>query len=267
MYEILQFWPYIAGGILLISFGIKFVQWLAKAKDITKSILKGAIHINEKTKLPLEHQWALAVGANLSARNTMYLNSLETGMSKLTIKQLLPEWWGIETRDDAIGTLNWILKHGHQDQYDAIKPIIWNHPEDEWLDRVKALNDPDLTEKMENLMEGTLKWLEDEESDYEGDMLPDVLAWDMGRLISVARWCFEIELITEEEAWDYIFAGAKIIQRNYKSWHAVSTNYLYGRLFWGGYSMDFDVMKADHKTLMEHERSPFNTLDWNIPLP
>ena len=61
-----------------------------------------------------------------------------------------------------------------------------------------------------------------------------VLAWDMGRLVLIARCCFECGYITEEKAWCYMEEAHKKCCAVYGDWKEFASGYVIGRCMWGG---------------------------------
>ena len=88
----------------------------------------------------------------------------------------------------------------------------------------------------------------------------DTLAWDMGRMVNVARWCCELGYITMERAWECIFHAEKESAARYADWTAFGKSYVVGRAMWGGPGMQLtntiDIVEKLHKD----EESPWKQL-------
>lgn len=82
------------------------------------------IALKEGGQLSMAQQWAIACGADLSARNSSYLNAIESGLGAGVVKNLLAEWWGVNDRASAISTLTNLRDHGHRASFDAVKSSI-----------------------------------------------------------------------------------------------------------------------------------------------
>ena len=82
-------------------------------------------------------------------------------------------------------------------------------------------------------------------------------AWDMGRLVNVARWCFGSGYITENQAWEYIFYAEKESSNCYTNWASFGNAYVICRALWGGESdlLENTVLAADG--LLKDENSPW----------
>lgn len=56
----------------------------------------------------------------------------------------------------------------------------------------------------------------------------------MGRLVLIARCCFECGYITEEKAWCYMEEAHKKCCAVYGDWKEFASGYVIGRCMWGG---------------------------------
>jgi len=88
----------------------------------------------------------------------------------------------------------------------------------------------------------------------------DVTVWDMGRMVNVARWCYDSGYITESMAWEYIFAAYKESARCYADWAAFGKAYTVGRVIWIGDNERQDAMMDIVRDLLEHEQSPWRQI-------
>lgn len=61
----------------------------------------------------------------------------------------------------------------------------------------------------------------------------DVSAWDFGRLVNIARYCYDCDYITEDVAWKYIKLAYLHVSEKYADWAAFSKAYVIGRALWG----------------------------------
>lgn len=67
-------------------------------------------------------------------------------------------------------------------------------------------------------------------------------AWDMGRMVNVARWCYACGYITKAAAWEYILFAGDESARQYADWTGFGKGYIMGRAIWGGDSALDDMM-------------------------
>jgi hypothetical protein len=161
-------------------------------------------------RLTLEEQRALSVGAILSTANGEYLDRLSTGeieaSSLKKSRKRLAKWWGINDITTALDTLSWLANEGHSKAFD----------ENRFVDGelLKQLYYADIIQNAAELQNIS------------------TLAWDMARLVNVARWCYDCEYLSEEEAWEYIHFAYQQSKANYESWEAFATGFLVGRARW-----------------------------------
>jgi hypothetical protein len=82
-------------------------------------------------------------------------------------------------------------------------------------------------------------------------------AWDMGRLVNVARYSFDCEYIPESKAWEYIFHAQKLSASCYADWASFGKAYIIGRAMWGGEGLSLSVMMDTVKELQKNVKSPW----------
>ncbi len=91
-----------------------------------------------------------------------------------------------------------------------------------------------------------------------------LLAWDAGRLVTIAGWGYIAQLLSEDEAWSYILPMAQAVQRSYASWDELGKHYLLGFEFWSG-AWDGKVARAQ-LAMFDNPASPWRTLPWGLDL-
>ncbi len=85
----------------------------------------------------------------------------------------------------------------------------------------------------------------------------DVTAWDMGRMVNVARYSYDLGYISESQAWDYIFFAERESSLHYADWADFGKAYIIGRALWGGKNLNlYDAMKTVNK-LKKDKKSPW----------
>jgi hypothetical protein len=94
-----------------------------------------------------------------------------------------------------------------------------------------------------------------------------ILAWDLGRNISLCRWGYQVGFLTEDEAWEKIMYYARKIQSLYNSWDEYGNDYYLGRVYWASgsgeeirYMLQTDPL---HKRLVT---GFWNNIDWYTKL-
>lgn len=236
-------------------------------RKITKSAFSN-IYINKNSTLAEERYKKIALGAIYSEQQTTYINSLETGSSKSDLKTILGQWWGINSRNDAIEILNDLTHKGYRFYF---KTVFAAYQEQD-TNKVKELlqnnfnNQVDL-EKSIDLLNNLKDTYNDLKSDgiisHESDIEHyGIVGWDCGRLVYVARLCYDAGYITEDEAWQYIDSADALAHKTFHSWHDYGYSYVLGRAMWGGSSANNSGVASIAKTLLEKQNSPWVEMDW-----
>ncbi|MCL2405038.1 MAG: DUF1266 domain-containing protein [Defluviitaleaceae bacterium] len=296
-----------------------------------RAVLKENFPRNLKSE-PLSHAQlrAISVGAILAGVRTEYWDSLITGTSTNTQKSL-SKWWGIDSSQTAVETLESIKNKRHSQMYNVILANVgqaW-YREPSFEDFMRAyqlmnlpLIDDDIankysrevemlephidklynisTETSDDKVEQTLKELLGDDATISlcvqiyGSVMDkydnytqsynnlietfeelqkrnivsnkkeleriDTAAWDMGRMVNVARWCYELKYISISQAWEYIFLAENESVPRYADWVELGKSYAVGRAMWGGSGVQLtntiDIIERLHKD----DKSPWKHL-------
>ncbi|MFE3193894.1 DUF1266 domain-containing protein [Nocardia sp. NPDC059240] len=60
----------------------------------------------------------------------------------------------------------------------------------------------------------------------------DATAWDLARVVFIARAAHTAGYLTEDEAWQHLLAGLAIAQAHYRNWRQFGSGFLTGAIFW-----------------------------------
>ena len=85
----------------------------------------------------------------------------------------------------------------------------------------------------------------------------NIAAWDMGRMVNVARYCFDCGYIPESTAWKYIFLAEKKSAVCYRDWSDFGKAYVIGRAMWGGENLNQSVTMDTVQKLQKDAKSPW----------
>ncbi len=85
----------------------------------------------------------------------------------------------------------------------------------------------------------------------------DITAWDMGRMVNVARYCSDLGYISDSTAWEYIYFAEKESALRYSDWSEFARAYVIGRAVWGGENNNLYVTIDNVKKLKEDPKSPW----------
>jgi hypothetical protein len=196
--------------------------------------------------LTTAEQRVLNIGAILSGTRLEYTNSLETSKNAKSSKRerdSLERQWGIGSTETALKTLDWLKEEGHRMQFDPILKCATDalSPDSEYeyhWPTVSNLEDALPLLRSRGYVRGAPLYLPLLECISDLDLEDkSTLAWDMGRMVNVARWSYELGYITESEAWAYIFHAEAESASFYEDWAGFGNAYIIGRSMWGDNNM------------------------------
>jgi hypothetical protein len=201
----------------------------------------------EKPSINKAYQWAVACGADLAHVRADILNDLSTGGDKADMKEMMAEAWGISSKKDFTAMADSLLAGRHSTVYHQL---------------AEGKNVKDFEEEKENLKEAKKIFKKDK---LIGDAVPNMIIWDLGRLINVCRFCFDAGYADRKTALSYIKEAALLIKKNYKSWKDLSIGYQFGRAVWGGLE-EYDALKEGMEQLLTEKDSPWVTMAFGMKL-
>lgn len=85
----------------------------------------------------------------------------------------------------------------------------------------------------------------------------DITAWDMGRMVNVARYSYDLGYISESQAWDYIFFAERESASHYRDWADFGRAYIIGRALWGGDNINLYGAMSTVEKLKKDPKSPW----------
>ncbi|MCL2247035.1 MAG: DUF1266 domain-containing protein [Lentimicrobiaceae bacterium] len=253
--------------IIIVCSSMTAIVFFIKNKSTVLSILslftggfrtKGDITTLESKKILTGAMYALQQGAYLNTLNASIGDKLYT---------ILSEWWGINDRDSAIDTLNYLRDKGYNYYFPTVYKAFSATSDHELKEIILAkMTTQEDAEKAYsqayNLLESVdlLKELNTIERTEEIEKY-GVVGWDAGRLIFIARLCYDAQYIEEEEAWTYIDVAYAQAQRAFKSWEELAKSYVIGRFIWRGKDAD-DGMQLLANDLINKNKSPWKQVEW-----
>lgn len=208
--------------------------------------------------LPRPRRWALGVAAVLTHLNEgsfEHLGGWPPGPeSRERALGLLDEGWGIRTRETLLATLEWLRREGDRAEYKELLETLEGLPPE--LDPVEAVADPDdpeVAQKMRFVL-----------AHRKEIGAASLMAWDFGRLATLAGWGWLAGLLDEEDAWRRMLVAARRIQSTYESWAEFGRHYFLGLEFWLGVA-DQDA-RDTCDFLLRDLRSPWFRVPWDEEL-
>jgi len=262
----LPWYVYVMIGIMIVSFVIQQVLPTLKktgefAKEAKRVLQSKSYNKNPNgSSLSAKELSALSVGAINGEQTSCYVDTLETGMEEARLNKGLNEYWGVFDRETALNTLGWLKEEGHRAYYEKLWAILTDVPQNEWESAVNEQfeDSQKAMSYLSNLSE-TIEELKDEKYDnmQATDFDKGILAWDLGRLVTVARMSHDKQFISKDEAWSFINEGYALVKQSFQSWEEIGKSYIIGRAMWGGENMMLDGLKGITKDLLKDDASPW----------
>ncbi|MGB3621342.1 MAG: DUF1266 domain-containing protein [Ketobacter sp.] len=196
-----------------------------------------------------EQLWALALSAIITQKNGACHDRLSYGDPQLYNK-LLQSWWDISDADSYRESVAWLRTDGHRVIYNDIycRLSVTTYPE--WQQRHQWLEKNDAGQALRESLVWHYRFILGNQS---------IIAWDLGRVILLARMAVTCGHITEQEAWDTILADAKEAKKLFCNWYQFAHSYLIGRQF-AMKNLD-DAQGEEHLLaahhLLTHPQSPW----------
>jgi hypothetical protein len=208
----------------------------------------------------------ILVGAIYASQQGAYLNTLKADIGA-KLHTILKDWWGIYGRDEAIETLDYLRDKAYAYYF----PTVWKAFRAGSDEERKSIITENMTsqedaekayEQTHNLLESVNRLKNLKIIQHADDIEKyGVVGWDVGRLVFIARICFDAKYISEEEAWTYIDVAYAQAQRAFHSWEELAKSYQIGRFIWRGKDAD-DGMDSIANNLVTSPKSPWQQVSW-----
>ncbi len=190
----------------------------------------------------------LAADGPLSAWNEEPFNRLRSHYPQSVSAQTLSQGWSVHGRDDVLRTIDWLFNEGHAAEARQVVDALGRG-----IRYLPACDHPDgrIEFSRENLAELRSKGL---------------LAWDLGRIASVARWSYTANYVSADEAWEWILLASTRIQSCYQSWEEFGQGWLLGFGYWLDGGEINDRFQSSLDWLNRSVRSPWKRIKWDTLL-
>jgi hypothetical protein len=203
-------------------------------------------------RLPAAKLWALAAGANLAKLNGASLTSLHNRLLPMTSRHILRVWWGVVDGVTLREAIQQLGTGGHRAGFVTLHAFLSEGPHSPGAQR--ALREAGLAGKP------VVDFVWRNHGRFKNG---DLVAWDFGRVINVARYGFSAGYLPEDEAWEIVLDAARVLQQEYDSWKELSDNYLLGFSYWQDGAEPDQFLAAAAAWLEENPESPWRTLSWS----
>jgi hypothetical protein len=198
-------------------------------------------------------RWGLAASGVLTPVNQETFESLAFECGREAILESLRKWWNIDSLADLEKTLGWLYDEGHTAECLARCEEL----------RSSGYIDPtaDDDEPGERALN---QFLLREYACLEKDGL---VAWDLGRLVDVARCGYTAKYITADTAWDWIRRASQQLQGAFASWPDMGANFMLGYRFCNNPAEEIPTnWLSAYDWLLSSADSPWRKIPWDTPL-
>lgn len=175
----------------------------------------------------------LLTGLLAGMHSGFYINSLETGVSKTDLQELLIASPRLRNESSITEMLSFLQDEGDRAAYAILLPYLLVSTDKEELEEVIRKNffGIELFIRRTHNLHAFLTLTQQENSLFIGEeeLKRGILAWDMGQLVNQARIAYETENITKKEAWSYIEFAGKQCKKSFDNWEEVGKSFLLGQ--------------------------------------
>jgi hypothetical protein len=218
-----------------------------------------SLRLNEKNAVKghlLEH---LLVGSMYAEQQSAYLNSYETGLNKSDITKLVESYWDIYNQNQAFEILESLHLRNQDENIEVVYRAFENA--ENYVNILKS-NLPDeedvfdyylnIYRRLKNVVPelielGVIK-------DFSQLKMVKDSGWNCGRAVFLARCCYELGYLSENELKDYLAKSHTELKKYCNTWKEYTTSYIFGRALWGGANNDGMIKIAND--LLNQDNSP-----------
>lgn len=217
------------------------------------------LRLNDNQPLHGQQLDYVLAGSMYASQQSAYLNSYVTGLSKNEVKTLLQDYWSIYSSEDAKEILSSLIERNS----DAYIAVVY-----------------EAYENKGNYVEILKSGLPDDENIFQqyiqvyrkiSSVIPEVTAqglfenyavlkkakdtgWNYGRASFIARCCFEMNYLSENEMKQFLEASYNGLKKSCKTWREYTASYVYGRTLSGG--SHNEGMMSIAADLLNNKKSP-----------
>ena len=197
----------------------------------------------------------LAFGAPLFVYNSEQVDSYGSEYDTDTIKDQMSDWWGIKDQATTWQTVRWLLEEGHHAEADEALRILHEKGR-------KTVTSGTPGEKMQDVVLICNLMLQQEYCSA-AEIPSTVIAWDLVRIVNVARWTHLCGYISVDEMWQIMEIAGKEALQHFSSWEEYGRSFVLGRGVWHGEPEDCETAQEIITTLLRSAQSPWTQIPWN----
>ena len=174
-----------------------------------------------------EQEYVLAMNAVLTESNEQSHYHLhgefDEEHGRILGTNTLRKFWDIDSAESLRETITWLMTEGHRIGYERLYAA----------------------------------------GELPEDYPPSILAWDLCRLMSIARWGAAAGYIHDEEAWTWLYTCGRQLELAFNSFSEIGANFIAGHRYWADGSVNKSIAEAfDYLADEENEDSVWNEVEW-----
>jgi ankyrin repeat protein len=163
--------------------------------------------------------------------------------------------WGIKNHRTCVTMIENLFNDGHSEKLKKLLNYARSYSFDE--KEIKKLNLDIYNTRRLLFVYKYLKYFNKKEMLY---------AWDIGRVVSVSRWCYHLGYLSEDEAWTFIDKAGKKLITIFDNWEDYGANYVLGRIFWKAAFDDYSPLHYRtaliYYTLLDEKTGIWKKIKW-----
>lgn len=220
--------------------------------------------IDERVRLPEDELRRASIGNLYVYQQAGTLNTFTTGVDKDILREILANWWGISSREDAIETIQYLASApsaelcGYlfpafaMDEGQARKYLVEHVPSADMLNKIFSY--------LDNLRGAYDALVRNKVIDSREDLARlGTLGWDAGRLNFIARAAMDYGYISKEDCHEAVGYAYDMVRDVFDGWRGFGRSYVLGRSIWSGDTSMTGLLEE----LLEHPNSPWSYLSWH----
>ena len=143
--------------------------------------------------------------------------------SRDVVYSILRDYWGVESREELVDVLKYLMCGGHTADYVNALEVISGSGTAEDL-HTEEMDEEDIA-----VSDARFAFAQA----YAGSVDPAMLlGWDLGRAANVTRWGYFLGYLSEDEAWSILDQIADGCMDAFDGWVPYAQSYIFGSMFW-----------------------------------
>lgn len=203
----------------------------------------------------------LLTGLLAGMHSGFYINSLETGVNKTELQELLIASPRLRNESSVTEMLNFLQDEGDRTAYAILLPhLLISTDKKEWEEIIREqFFGIELFISRTHNLHCFLTIIQRENALLIGkeELKRGILAWDMGLLVNLARIACETQNITEKEAWNYIEFAGEQCKKSFDNWEEVGKSFLLGQAMETGDETKMKQAIACFQLATQSDESPW----------